>query len=81
MKYKRQLYQAFVSVSMNTLIVGRYSHHGSLTFMYICDCMFKDISIVNSRRREQRARFVVAQCNKNNVSLGQKLGRFPGSPI
>lgn len=42
-----------MSVSINTLTVGKRSHRGSLTFVDICDCMVKDISIVKSRKRAE----------------------------
>ena len=59
--------------------VGKRSHRGSLTFMDICDCMVKDISIVNSRKRGQG--LSSAQYGKNNVSLWTKIGQISWQPI
>lgn len=71
-----------MSVSINTLTVGKRSHRGSLTFVDICDCMVKDISIVKSRKRESRGQGLSsAQYSKNNVSLWMKIGQISWQSI
>lgn len=81
-KIRGRIVSAFVFVSIAVLIVWRHSNHRSLTFLDICNCIFKDISIVIALDDRSEGRvFLSAPSNKNNVSLGTKVGQTSLQPI